>query len=199
MKKWIIVIIFLLLLVGAGVGFYLISQPPKESLTKDFKEQAITKLLGRKAQLDVVEEKKGNTSYKGKYISFEYPAKAEIYTIKDPGFASSSALLEDFSFDIRSPRLIFNMAVLKSIANSVDDNPGVKFRQNANGTYIEQIVTIDGHQGKVYARSGEEPEETGFFLVDGRMYSLSITGTDFTEIKNLFDSLLKSVHFSSGF
>ncbi len=197
MKKWISVIILLIIIVIVGILFSVLSQPSKEKLSKDFKEQAITKLLGRKAKLDVAPEKTGNVEYKGKYISFSYPAKAEIYTIKDPGFASSSALLENFSFDIRSPRLIFNMAILKNNgkAKSVDDNPGVKLRQNAPFTYKETLVTIDGVYGKVYARRDEEPEKTGFFLHNDMMYSLSVTGTVFEDVQSLFDSLVKSITF----
>jgi hypothetical protein len=156
---------------------------------------AITKLLGRKAQLDAVPVKEGNTRYNGKYISFEYPAKAIVYALKDPGFASSSALLEDFSFDIKSPRLILNMAVLGNSGRqlTVNDNPGVKLRQNS-GSYKEQLITIDGQEGKVYEKN-DEPEKTAFFLVNDKIYTISVTGSSFEEVVSLADDILKTVKF----
>ncbi len=195
MKKWIVILV--LVLVAGGVGFFYLSIPPKDGLSTDFKEKAVSKLLGRKAQLDEVKEQEGNTSYKGKYISFEYPAKATIYTYKDPSFASSSALLEDFSFDIRKPRLVLNMAVLRNNGRykSVDDDPGVMFRKNASGQYKEVAILVDGQKGRVFERNDSTPEKTGFFLVHDRFYTISITGTIFTEIKSLSEVIFKSIKF----
>lgn len=196
MKKGLAITSFIILvLILAGIGFYILSLPPKEALSKDFKQQAITKLLGRKAQLDAVPVKEGNTQYKGKYIAFDYPAKAIIYELKDPGFASSSSRLEDFSFDIKSPRLILNLAVLSNPGRqlTVDDNPGVKLRQNSS-SYKEQLVTIDGQKGKVYSKE-DEPEKTAFFLVNDRIYSISVTGSSFEEVAALADDILKTVKF----
>lgn len=197
MKKWITITSFILFVVIlAGIGFYILSLPPKEALSKDFKQKAITKLLGRKAQLDNVAEIAGNTQYEGKFITFDYPAKAVVYEIKDPGFASSSSRLEDFSFDIKSPRLILNMAVLSNPGKqlSVDDNPGVKLRQSQSGSYKEQLVTIDGHRGKVYSKENE-PEKTAFFLVNDKIYTISVTGSSFDEVVSLSDNILHTVKF----
>ena len=196
MKKGLAITSFIILvLILAGIGFYILSLPPKEALSKDFKQQAITKLLGRKSQLDAVPVKEGNTQYKGKYIAFDYPAKAIIYELKDPGFASSSSRLEDFSFDIKSPRLILNMAVLSNPGHqlTVDDNPGVKLRQNSS-SYKEQLVTIDGQKGKVYSKE-DEPEKTAFFLMNDRIYTISVTGSSFEEVTGLADDILKTVKF----
>lgn len=197
MKKWILLSVLIIFLALCAGAFYLLSLPPKESLTKDFKEQAVSKLLGRKAQLDVVAEKTGNTTYNGKYITFDYPAKAVIYTYKDPSFASSSSLLEDFSFDIKEPRLVLNLAVLQNNTHmsSIDDNPGVMFRKNNPGQYKEVLQTVDGVSGRIYERNDETPEKTAFFLVKNRVYSISVTGTIFDEVKGLSDAILKTVKF----
>jgi hypothetical protein len=199
MKRRILLLVLVLLIAGGGVAFYILSQPPKETLSKNFKEQAISKLLGRKAQLDPVSEKSGNVVYNGKYLSFDYPAKALIYSYKDPGFASSSSLLEDFSFDIKSPRLVLNLAVLSNNGKlkSIDDNPGVKFRQTSPGQYTEKIIIIDGHQGKLYSRRDENPEKTAFFLVNDKIYSIAITGTNFEEIDGLSNTILKTLKFKN--
>lgn len=197
MKKWVALGVFLIFLVAGAVAFYLLSQPPKESLSDDFKQKAITKMLGRKAQLTQIEEKKGKVAYNGKYISFDYPAKAVIYNYKDPGFASSSSLLEDFSFDIKSPRLIFNLAVLKTSGklHTIDDDSGVMFRKNSPGQYKDVSRPINGYVGRIYERDDENPEKTAFFLVGGRFYSISVTGNSFDDIQALADNILKTVKF----
>jgi hypothetical protein len=198
MKKWILFSVLLLLIIGGAVAFYVLSQPPQETLSKDFKEKAVTKILGRKAELDEVPQKQGNVSYNGKFIQFEYPAKAIIYNLKDPGFASSSSLLEDFSFDIKDPRLVLNLAVLQAgkITN-ISDNPGVKLRQSQPGTYSGQNITIDGHSGLVYEGQGDTPEKTAFFLVNGRIYTIAVTGTNFDDVKNLADGIFKIIKFKN--
>ena len=100
MKKWIIFSVLCLFVVGGVLAFYILSQPPKEKLSKEFKERSITKLLGRKAQLEDKTGVKGNTTFDGKYISFDYPARALEYAYRDPGNASNNSRLEDFIFDI---------------------------------------------------------------------------------------------------
>jgi hypothetical protein len=106
-----------------------------------------------------------------------------------------SLLLEDFSFDIKSPRLILNMAVLGNSGRqlTVNDNPGVKLRQNS-GSYKEQLITIDGQEGKVYEKN-DEPEKTAFFLVNDKIYTISVTGSSFEEVVSLADDILKTVKF----
>lgn len=198
MKRWIVLSVLVLMLITGGVIFYILSQPPQETLSKDFKEKAVTKILGRKAELEEAPEKLGNVSYNGKFIQFEYPAKAVIYNLKDPGFASSSSLLEDFSFDIKEPRLVLNLAVLQAgKMTDIANNPGVKLRQSQPGTYSGQQMTVDGETGMVYEGRGETPEKTAFFLVNGHIYTISITGTNFDEVKKLADGILESVKFKN--
>lgn len=199
MKKWILIGTGAVLLLVCGVFFYSLSIPPKETLSNEFKEKAVSKLLGRKAQLTATEEKKGNVSYKGRYIQFDYPAKAVIYTLKDPNFASSSSLLEDFSFDIKSPRIVLNLAVLQNNHRlaSIDDNPGVKFRQTSPGQYKDVSKPIDGYMGKIYERDDENPEKTAFFLVNDHIYTISVTGNNFEDVKGVADLIFSSVKFKN--
>ncbi len=120
-----------------------------------------------------------------------------IYGYKDPSFASSSSLLEDFSFDIKEPRLILNMAVLKAgeKMRSVEDDSGVLFRKNNPGQYKDVSGVVNGQNGKIYERNDENPEKTAFFLVGGRFHSISVTGNNFDDIKELADNILKTVKF----
>jgi hypothetical protein len=196
MKKKILLLVCLVVVAIGGVLFYILSQPPQETLSNEFKEKAVTKILGRKAELNETPEKKGNVAYNGKYLQFDYPAKAIIYNLKDPGFASSSSLLEDFSFDIKEPRLVLNLAVLQAGRQTdIMDNPGVKLRQSQPGIYSGERRTVDGQSGQVYEGHGETPEKTAFFLAYGRIYTISVTGTSFEAVKELADGILSSMKF----
>lgn len=191
MKKWILPAVLLSFLAFLGIGFYILSQPPKETLSKEFKEEAVTKLLGRKAQLDVENVAAGNKEYKGKYISFSYPAKALIYTYRN---SSTSATLEDFSFDIKSPKIVFSMRVTE-IAGGLEDYPAVRLRE-ARNEYKRARLTIDGVAGLAYFKTGQEAEKSGFFLKSGKIYTISITGISGVEVEKLFDDIISSVFFA---
>lgn len=190
MKKWILPAVLLSFIAFLGIGFYILSQPPKETLSKEFKEEAVTKLLGRKAQLDAENVATGNKEYKGKYISFSYPAKALIYTYRN---SSTSATLEDFSFDIKSPKIVFSMRV-SEIAGGFEDYPGVRLRE-VRSEYKRAKLTIDGVAGLTYFKTGQESEKSGFFLKNGKIYTISITGINGEEVEKLFDEIISSASF----
>jgi hypothetical protein len=201
MKKRIVFLILLpVCVILFGILFYLLSQPPKEKLSKAFKEQAVTKLLGRKAQLEDKNVPQGNATYDGKYISFEYPAKAAIYTYKDPYGASgssSSDVLETFSFDMQSPKVVFSMMILKDLSRtpSINEISGVKFRETS-GSYKGEDVVVSGKKGRVYEKNDPSgSEKTVFFFFDGKIYSLALTG-DFDEIKKTYEIITKSLKFT---
>lgn len=182
--------VLLSFLAALGVAFYILSQPPKDTLSKEFKEEAVTKLLGRKAQLDAQNVATGNKEYKGKYISFAYPARALTYTYRN---SSTSATLEDFSFDIKSPKIVFNMRVAE-IAGGLEDYPAVRLRE-VRSEYKSTEVTIDGVAGLTYYKTGQEAEKSGFFVLKGKIYTISIMGTSGEVVEKLFDEIISSVSF----
>lgn len=200
-KRIIILILLLILLILFGIPFYILSQPPKENLSKEFKESVATKLLGRKAILEDKNVPQGNTVYNGKFISFEYPAKATIYTYKDPYGASgssSSDVLETFSFDMQSPKVVFSMMILKDLSytSSISEISGVKFRETSN-SYRGEDVIVSGKKGRVYEKKDlSEPEKTAFFFFDDKIYSLALTG-DFDGIKKTYEIIIGSLKFTS--
>lgn len=197
MKKWILFSVLILLLIAGGVVFYILSQPTKDSLSKDFKEQAATKILGRKAQFEAKTVKTGNVLYDGHYIAFEYPAKAEIYNYKDPSVTSDRTTLETLSLDLHEPRVVLNMAVNQNTGttNSVKDLSGVNFREASKGTYIGEDVTVSGHTGRVYEkRDSSSSEKTVFFLVNGKIYTISMTG-DLDEARRVYEIIINSLKF----
>lgn len=199
MIKKVLIVLLVLLIVAGVIAFYIFSQPPDQQLSEQFKQDAATKILGRKAQLTEENVPVGNTKYEGKYLTFEYPAKALVYEYKDPNFASNSSRLEDFSFDIKTPKLVFNLQVLENPQlASIDDYPAVRMRSNPSSGYKESVISADNTSGKAYLKDGSEPEQSGFFLKNNKIYSLSITGVSSDEVQKLFSQIVGSVSFSSS-
>jgi len=197
MKKKKIWLILLILVISLGIAFWYFSQPPKDNLSDEFKEEAVTKLLGRKANLgdDVP---KGDTEYNGKFITFKYPAKAIIYTHREYSISSASANLEDFSFDIKEPRLIFNLMVNERAANTtLDDIPSVRLRE-IRGEYEKGQFKIQNLSGRVFTNDSGKPEKSGYLMTDDKVYTFSITGSSLEEVEALFEKITKSAKFKSS-
>ncbi len=194
-KKFIVLLVLVIIIIVSLAAFYIISQPPKETLSKEFKEKAITNLLGRKAQLDNTTPT-GDAEYKGKYITFKYPAKALIYTYRENSTSSKSANLEDFSFDIKEPKMNFNMAVTKaSFGLTVDDIPAVRLRIQRNYEYEKSTFTMDEHEGIVFFKKNNGVEKSGFLIKDGMTFTFNVNGGGEDEVNELFNSIASSVSF----
>ncbi len=195
MKKFIVLGLIILVVIGIIFLFNILNSSSK-SLSQAEKETAIAKILGRKPNL-TDDAPKGDTQYKGKYVSFMYPTKAKTYTYIDTNFAQNESLLETFSFDIYNPRLIFNFSIVENTANlrDVSEISGVKLRQDKTRGYKQVELTIDGHKGLVFEKDGNQPEKTGFFIVNNKVYSFSVTGNSFKDVVGLFDNLVKTTIF----
>lgn len=189
MKKKLFLFCFLIAILALAIAFYILSLPPKEKLSKEFKEEAATKLLGRKVQLDDTTAK-GVVEYTGKYIQFKYPARAVVYTYKG---ASSSAILEDFSFDIKEPKMVFNMQVIDaSNFVTVADFPAVNLRKLRSYEYKEEKFKINDASGLVFFKQENGVEKSGFLISKNKLYSFVVTGQDETEVNKLFDDIIHS-------
>lgn len=196
MKKLLLLLVLVLLLSVLGISFYILSQPPKEKLSEEFKEKAITELLGRKAQLED-NALQGETSYDGKYIKFDYPSKALVYKFRETSTTSTSSTIEDFSFDIKQPKLVFNMTVRPNDSNisSIDDLPAVKLREARIYEYKKSIFEIDRVSGVAYFKKETGAEKSGFVLSTDKVYSFSITGVEAEEVEKLFDRVISTSTF----
>jgi hypothetical protein len=186
--------IFLLAVVSLVV--FVVLNHSAKSLTEAEKAAALVNILGRKPVL-TNNEATGNAQYEGKYASFSYPAKAVVYAYKDPNIVKNSSELEMFSFDINNPRLVFNYSVGENSGGikSAGESSGAIFRQNKVNGYIQSEVLIGGTKGLVFAKQGAQSEKTGFWLINNRLYTLSVTGSDYEEVVKLFDAVTGSLGF----
>jgi len=196
MGKVISFIIILSLFLALFSAFLVLNRTPK-SMSEADKQAALAKMLGRKPNLAEANAPTGNVEYKGKYGTFMYPAMAKIYTSRDPGISKNESVLEIFSFDITDPRLIFYFDVNQNPTNttSFDDIPSVTLRKDPTRGYQQSKITADGQKGLVFTRTGDNAEKSGFFIVNGRLYSISITGSDSKEIINLFNNVVLTLQF----
>lgn len=195
MKKKIAVLVFIMIILSLGTGFYVFSQPSSKALSDEVKEDALEKLLGRDVKFSD-DTPQGNSIYDGKTISFSYPAKAIVYDFRERSSSSQSAALDDFSFDIKEPRLIFNLKVSKSSINSIDDIPAARLRA-MRPEYKKQNFSIEGVKGMSFYNESGEPEKSGFLISNGRIFSFSVTGSIPSEVEKLFDGIISSSKFKN--
>ncbi len=190
MKK---IVVFIFILLSLLLTIFFIFNPSQKKLSDLEKEEALTKILGRKPNLSD-NEPQGEVEYKGKFVSFKYPAKAKIYTYKDPNMVKNTSVLETFSFDIDKPRLIFNLSVVKNAASlkDVKDISGVKLRQIKSSGYVQSEGKLGENKGLVFVKPGSSSEKSGFFLINDRIYEIAVTGNNFEEISLLFDGIINS-------
>lgn len=190
------VILIVFILIGVLLTLFFVFNFSQKKLTDSQKEKALIKILGRKPNLSD-SQPQGEVEYKGKNAAFKYPAKAKIYTYRDPNMAKNTSVLETFSFDIDKPRLVFNFSVMENAASlkDVNDISGVKLRQISGSGYIQSEEVIGGENGLIFVRSGNLSEKTGFFLVKDKIYSVAISGSSLEEVSLLFDLVINSFVF----
>ena len=189
----VIFIFLLVIVIIGGIASFLVLNHTSKPFTKAQEQAALVKMLGRKPNLQ--DAPSGSVLYNGKYASFSYPAMAKIYN--DKNSASVKTNLETFSFDIENPRLICNFSVMENNAklSDVTEISGVMLRQDKSRGYVQSSIDVEGNSGLAFALGGDSPEKTGFWLFNNRIYTLSVTGSDYTSVVNLFDNITKSMEF----
>ncbi|MCL6096333.1 MAG: hypothetical protein M1444_01440 [Patescibacteria group bacterium] len=196
MKKFVSIMLIIAIFAGVLLMFYFLNKPLKE-MSRVQKEAAIAKILGRKPNL-TDNTKTGVTQYRGKHVSFTYPASGVIYTQKLNGVPIEQTSLEYFSFDLSDPKLIFSMEVIQAAGSvtSLEDYPSVKLRQLQSNIYKQSSTDASGQMGLAFEKTGSSNlEKTGFFFLNGRVYSFSVQGNDLKAIQNLYNKIILSVKF----
>ena len=193
MKKILILIFFIVSAFAVFAVFIILNNSAKSLSTKE-KESALTQILGRKPNLS--EEQTGDKEYVGKYVSFIYPAKAAVYEYRDPNIKNNISNLEIFSFDIDKPRIVFYLNVSENDQlKSINEISAVIYRQSKSKDYTKSEIVADGQKGFAFEKEGNSPEKTGFFFFNNKIYSISITGSDFRQISLLFENVIRSIDF----
>jgi hypothetical protein len=198
MRFILILILTIAVLFAVSIGFIYLNSKPNTFSDKE-KEEAIGKMLGRKANLNP-DIKTGNVTYNGDYVQFSYPASGQVYEYKSEGLKNNKNLLESFSFDMQNPRRILNYTVFKTNSSKIEDIPAVKLRKDKSNGYKEEDENINGVGGLSFSkdRNGEYlAEKSLFVLLNGNIYSISITGSSLDDVKELYNSIIGSLSFSN--
>lgn len=196
MKRILFIAVILILSIISILAFVFLNRT-SDSLNDSEKEQALLKILGRKP-LDDSQTLKGDTRYKGKYISFNYPKRAKLYTQKINNTPILPTGIEYFSFDLDNPRIVFSMEVVDVPSGSypLEDYPSVKLRELQNDLYVKKEVFADNQKGLLFDKySNSGFEKAAFFSLKGNIYTISILGNDKKEVENLFNKVISSTKF----
>ncbi len=190
-KPIVLGIIFLLVLIALGLAFFYFSQPSNKPLSDDFKKKAIERMLGRQAVLTDITIR-GESVFDGQNISFSYPSKAVIYEYREESSSKDESELDDFSFDIKNPRMVFNLKVYEANGMTLlSDFPAVKLRESRS-EYKKEEFMLDGQKGIVFSNNSSQIEKSGFLIYQDKIITISITGSSESEISNLFSSIITS-------
>lgn len=191
-----ILIIFSIVIVLIVVVVFSILNRSTATLSEKEKEQALSKILDRPVNLTEKYIPRGDVVYKGKYMTFSYPASAIKYVQMVNGKPIRSLALEDFSFDMDNPRMYIVTVVLPAPSvSSVLDNSGVHMRQS-DASYKQTKITVDGKDGLIFEKlSDNNFEKIGFFLVKDKFYSFAIQSPDPKAAGDLFNRLILSLKF----
>ena len=194
-KKKLLIIFSIVIVLTVAIVFFILNRSTA-TLTQKEKEQALSKILDRPVNLTEKYIPTGDVTYKGKYMTFSYPASAVKYVQMINGKPIKSLDLEDFSFDMDNPKIYIVTVVLSApAASSVSDNSGVRMRQS-DAFYKQTKIFADGQNGLAFEKMADNNfEKTGFFLVRGRFYSFAIQSPDPKAVGNLFNRLILSLKF----
>lgn len=196
MKK-VFTFAFFVIIALIFVAVYIVINSTAKTLSEKEKENAITKILGRKPNLSDTAPQ-GNKVFKGKYVTFIYPAAAKIYAIRLNGQPVKQTNLENFIFDLDSPRRSYYMEVVAvpKTVQSVNDSPSVKLRQIEANIYTQSNISLGGLAGLSFEKKSNNGNElTAFFYKDGKVYSFSSQGNDIKAVRDLFDKIIATVKF----
>lgn len=190
--------IFLALLVAVFIAGFIILNRSASPMTEKEKVQALTNILGRPVVLQEKKVPTGDITYQGKYVSFLYPAAAEKFIPKLNATPAPSKDLEDFYFSLgQDPRIDVTVIVVQasSVETGVADDPGVRLRQSQKDIYQQTTVTADNQNGVAFEKINGGIEETAFFFINNRIYTLSVSGSDQKNVTSLYNKIILSVKF----
>jgi len=194
----IILAVILIALAGSLVTGFIILNRSASPMSEKQKEQALTNILGRPVVLREKKVAAGDLLHKGKYVSFLYPAAAEITRLTVNGTPVPSHDLEDFKFSLgEDPRIDVTTSILQasSAETAIADDSGVRLRQTEKDTYKQAEVVVDGQHGLVFTRVDQGFEKTAFFFINNKVYTFSVSSSDQVGATDLYNKIILSVKF----
>lgn len=180
------------LLLGLGIAYggvkfrnYVNTPSAPRSAEEDFRQ-----VLGGRAPRNPTAVPEGDIEYRGQYMTFVYPARAEKYPLKK----ADKAVLERIDLEIKNPRLTMVAVAIATKEKTLDEVSGVRMRRAQTDVYREDQVMVGVEKNPVFTRL-DGKEKTVFVIYHDRLYTLSLTGDDAGELARLWAKVLPTWHF----
>ncbi|HSW96475.1 MAG TPA: hypothetical protein VLF89_01480 [Candidatus Saccharimonadales bacterium] len=194
MRTLLIIFIALFIIAIAVAGIIFFVSPKNITITATEKNAAFTKLLGREPILTEKVRSNAFVQYSDQYLRFMYPAAAKKYPSEE---IDNTTVLENFQFqETDGPRYHFVTQVDRVETQDVaslryDDVSGVRLRRLQNNIYTESSLSSPVGTWVVFVKKNDMFEKTGFLVVNGKLYTFSITGSD-PIVEKIFDGVVES-------
>lgn len=196
-SRIILIVFFALLAISLLVGLLILNRSAKP-LSEAEKVTALTNILGRPVVLKEKKVPTGNTVHQGKYVTFFYPAAAEIFIPKANGQPVKTTDLEDFFLSLGSSQRIdvtTSVILPSSSILHLEDYPGVRLRQSESDIYKQSTISADLQNGLLFEKDQDGFEKTSFFFVNGRIYIFSIQGSDVKTANSFYNEIISTMKF----
>ncbi len=205
-KKVVLSVLIIILLAGIGGGLYFWQKATIPQISESQRKEDLKKMLGR----DVKEEVKEVTEaapFENDYFSLTLPRGAKRYAADERTNDDSSnsaetkskdpLLIENMSFDLYEPRIVFVTSVRKLPSNSTKlaDISGVNLRKNSPKSYKSEEISKNEVKGLVFTKkeSGQF-EKTAFFIAKGKLLTFALTSPNYSaEAEQVFNDVFSSL------
>lgn len=165
-------------------------------LTSQQKQTAMERLLGRQPILSTNHHQNDWIMHTSKYVSFSYPAMAQIYhdTVNPPDKNS----LETFMFESENPKYFFGVEVLQpNDVKTYNDIPGVLMKRNNGKVYSETSMKYHNLSIPLFTKQQDNDiEKTTYILLNNKEYTFSITSAN-PDTMRIFDRVMGSVKINN--
>lgn len=198
MKKIVLLITSALVLIAVIIAFFILNSSPNK-LSQAEKDAALVNLLGRKPILNEKDVPTGDSEYKGKTLSFKYPAAAKMFvTLVNGKEVKDTWHLDYLNFDLDDPRLsmLVTVADSPSSVTTLEDNPSVKLRVIQPGMFAKSDLKVNGQNGLVFVKKDNSGfEKTAFVYYKAKIFMFSMQGADLVSADPIFQRIISSVKF----
>ena len=171
----------------AGLKFYVYANTP---FSPRDRQEDIKQVLGREIRNTPTETPLGETKFRGRYLTFMYPARARFHEIK----GEAPGVLERVDLEIDIPRLSITAATIETKEKKLDDVPGVKMRRQQTDVYSEHQTVVGVEKNPIFTKK-DGKEKTVFVIYHERLYTLSVTGNDSKAVSELWAEIIPTFHF----
>lgn len=182
-------------IIGIGVSIFAsillviwFLSPDKSVLSASDKSQALKTLLGRDPHLTIPITSNNWIVYKNQYLQFAYPSWVKVYTT-DNTKAKTGNTLDSFAFADLNTHVSATIQVV-SFTRQLPEYPAVNLRLQEKDVYT---TTKNENTEVAFSKKQDMVERSSFFLKDGKVTSVAVTGYDDMSVTPLYTHILATL------